>query len=74
MFYELISEAYIGITTFQKDCLDMYLFLQTCFISTSTPLIALHFEKLNMIDFTKSVLYRLCLALTPRALNRPIHF
>ena len=30
------------------------LFLETCFISTSIRLIALHFEKLNMIDLTKT--------------------
>jgi Na+/alanine symporter len=37
------------------------LFLQTCFISTSTRLIVLHFEKLNVIDFTKTcVMSSLC--------------
>jgi hypothetical protein len=42
--------------SFQKNSLDIYLFLQTCYtrISKNTRLISLKFEKLNKSDFTKT--------------------
>jgi hypothetical protein len=44
MFHKLISEADVGITQIQMDCIDIIFSSKTCFVSQSTWLISLKFK------------------------------